>query len=182
MTNSIGSEILRAIGYIFISAVVYFTWRLGNGIDKGSKNGNNKLFELTNKECLIRLAKGILIILAISYVASFVLLGNSTDCSDETDPIRGSCTTTVDFQPTAKQKNANFAYYITLLGLPYLAGGINKLSKIKNGEVEKEYQKHMKESAKQAKENEKAVKIMMAEINSNTAKVTKKEKNHNKKA
>jgi hypothetical protein len=177
MNSSITSEALRALGYIFIAIIVYTSWMLGtSGLNKKNTSGNTNTYELTIKDCIIRLGKGILIIFVIAYIASYVSLGNSTDCSDETDPITGSCTTSVDYQPTSEQRYANFAYYITLLGLPYLAGGINKLSKIKNGEVEKEYQKHIQESAVQGKENARAAKRMMAEINANTTKEIKKAK------
>lgn len=175
MSATITSEIFRALGYIFISIIVYCSWRLGNyGLNNETGGKNNRNYELTYKDCLIRLGKGALIILTISYVASYVLLGTSSDCSDETDPVRGSCNQVVDFQPTQEQRNANLAYYITLLGIPYVAGGINKLSKIKNGEVQKEYEKHMQEFARLAKENEGAVKRMMATINSKSAKKEKR--------
>lgn len=175
MNDSIYSEMFRALSYIFFAIIVYSSWRLGNnGLEKETSNEDNKIYELHYKDCVIRLGKGILIIFTIAFIASYVLLGNSSDCSEETDPIRGSCNQVVDFKPTQEQRNANLAYYITLLGIPYVLGGINKLSKIKNGEVQKEYEKHMQESARLAKENERAVKRMMATINSKSAKKEKR--------
>jgi len=105
-------EIFRALSYLFIAGVVLFAWKTARDNSRGGKI----------KEVLW---KGFLWCAGIALFASFTL-GNPT-CVEWSDPVYGGCEQYADdgFEPTANQRAARFAYFMTLLYIPVIFGAFN---------------------------------------------------------
>ncbi len=107
------NEIFRAIGYLVISLVVFIAYKYAKD---NAKNSNKKII----------LWKGLLWCSAIALFASLTL-GNPT-CSQVADPVFGGCEEYDDnsYEPTTEERVANFAYFMTLLYIPVIAGILHK--------------------------------------------------------
>ena len=106
-------EVFRALGYLFIAGVVYYTWK--TAYDK-AEGGKYKIV----------LWKGFLWCAGIALFTSFIL-GNPT-CEMQSDPVYGGCEYYADdgYEATTEQRVANFAYFMTLLYVPVVIGALNK--------------------------------------------------------
>jgi hypothetical protein len=108
------SEIFKALGYLFISIIVFCIYEIAR---KNASNGRHTDV----------LWKGFLICLGISLFAGFTL-GNPS-CIDNEYDVRGySCQEYADnsFEPTNKERASQLAYYMTLLYLPVLIGALQE--------------------------------------------------------
>lgn len=105
-------EVFRALFYLLISGIVCFAWK--QSYDSAKRNQLKSV-----------LWKGFLWCGGIALFASLTL-GNPT-CEIVEDPVRGGCAQYADnaFEPTAKKRIANFAYFMTLLYLPVAIGAFN---------------------------------------------------------
>lgn len=127
---TVGGKVFEAIGYLFIAAIAYFVYGIGKrglGEERRGVFGDTKTVyndNATVKDVVLRLLKGLGIIVIIGFVAAYVFLGNSSDCTDA-DPLYGGCTTTQEYEPKSQERIATAAYWITLLGVPYLLSGYN---------------------------------------------------------
>ncbi len=106
-------EIFRALGYLFIAGIVYFTWKTASTNAEGAKYKTV-------------LWKGFLWCGGIAIFTSMTL-GNPT-CEEQSDPMYGGCEYYANdgYQPTTEQRAANFAYYMTLLYIPVVVGALGK--------------------------------------------------------
>jgi hypothetical protein len=109
-------EIFKAVGYLFIAGVVYFAYKTAHDNAEGDKYKTV-------------LWKGFLYCAGIALFAS-VIMGNPT-CESQSDPIYGGCDQYADdgYEPTNKQREARFAYYMTLLYIPVVFGALDKREK-----------------------------------------------------
>lgn len=103
------SEILRALGYLFIAGVALFAYNIARS---NTESGHLKMV----------LFKGFLYCAGIALFASMTL--GDASCEFQSDPIYGGCDQYADdaYEPTAEQRIANFAYFMTLLYLPVIFG------------------------------------------------------------
>ncbi len=110
--EAIFNEIFRALGYLLIAGVVSFAWKTAHDNAKGGK-------------LKTVLWKGFLWCAGIALFAS-ITLGNPT-CEERSDPVYGGCEQYADngYEPTAEQRVARFAYFMTLLYLPVIIGVFN---------------------------------------------------------
>ncbi len=110
--ESILSEVFRALNYLLVAGVVTVTWKLAEDKAQGGK---------TKKV----LWKGFLWCIAIAFFASLTL-GKPT-CV-ESDPVYGGCDEYAEngYEPTNEQREASFAYFMTLLYVPVVFGANNK--------------------------------------------------------
>lgn len=125
--TTISSEIFRALGYLliaFVAFIAYFLGKKGVGYTYSTMYGDTETRyneAETKRSVLVRLAKGLGSVIVIGFLASYVFMGTSSDCS-EADPIRGGCETSQEYVPTSEERAAKFSYWITLLGIPFAAG------------------------------------------------------------
>jgi len=119
--EAIFDEIFRALSYLLIAGVVFFAWKSARDY---ARDGKAKSV----------LWKGLLCCVGIAIFASLIL-GNPTCESTYADPVYGGCESYADdgFEPTAEQRTANFAYFMTLLYIPVVLGAFdgNKLPRSK---------------------------------------------------
>ncbi len=108
--NIIFEEIFKALGYLFIAALVYFAWKQGHD---NAKEGNLKMV----------LWEGLLWCAGIAFIAS-ITVGKPTCIDSETDNRGTTCYEYADdgFEPTMEQRAAKFIYYMTLFYLPVVVG------------------------------------------------------------
>ncbi len=124
----IKNEIFRALGYLFIAYIAYFSWK--TAYDAAVKGGLKKT-----------LLKGFLICAGIALFSAFNLGSHSESCDD---PIYGSCERVQDYEPTNEQRFASFIYFMTLLYLPAIVGtikGNNEFKFKKNNDLKNDSQK-----------------------------------------
>ena len=125
--KTIESEIFKAIGYLFIALIAYVVYQMGKkGLGRTHTNFIGQAETTYNlnesrRQVLIRLFQGLGTIVLIALAAAYMFLGTSSDCSDA-DPLYGGCTTTVEREPSSQERVSTTAYYLTLLGLPFLTG------------------------------------------------------------
>ncbi len=125
--KTIESEIFKAIGYLFIALIAFVVYQMGK---KGMGKTHTNFFgqtetsyneNETRRQVVTRLFQGLGAIVLIALAAAYIFLGTSSDCSDA-DPIYGGCTTTVEREPSSQERVSTTAYYLTLLGVPFLTG------------------------------------------------------------
>lgn len=138
MDNSdVWSQLGKALTYLIITAIAAFIYGIGKrGLGKEQRQFFGQSTQVYNeketyKELALRALGGVAIILVIAFVAAYVFLGTSSDCSDA-DPVYGGCETTQDYIPTGKDRLGTFAFYSAFLGGAYLAGISTKYSIIKD--------------------------------------------------
>ncbi len=102
-------EIFKALGYLFISAIVFYVW---NTARENAVKSNYKTV----------LWKGFLWCASFALFASLIL-GKPT-CEEVSDPVYGGCDRYADdgFEPTTNQRAADFVYFITLFYIPVILG------------------------------------------------------------
>src|SRR5690349_9026073 len=102
------NEILKALTYLFIAAIVYYAYRLSRH-SRPNRNGT--------------LVKGFLWCTGIALFGS-VILGHPS-CFERDE---AGCVEFADdgYSPTTEQRAANFAYIFTLLYIPVLVGAFDK--------------------------------------------------------
>ena len=157
MDNSdVWSQLGKALTYLIIAGIAAFIYSIGKkGLGKSQEQSfgpsvmvyNDKE---THKELALRATGGVAIILMIAFIAAFVFLGTSSDCSDA-DPLYGGCETTQDYIPTGKDRLGTFAFYSAFLGGAYLAGISTKYSIIKDRPRQERIAKLNKEQEKRLK-------------------------------
>ena len=105
----VGSEILKAGGYLIVAGLVIFAWNTAR--EETIKSGYKEI-----------LFKGLCWCAGIAFFAS-ITLGNPT-CEEQTDPVYGGCERYADdgYEPTTEQRVASFAYYMTLFFIPVVMG------------------------------------------------------------
>jgi len=108
----IGEEIWKALGYLFMAGILATAYNLAHD----SKLGRNKL-----------LMQGLLICAGLALFASFTL-GQPTCIDEETDNRGSTCYEYADdgYTPTTEQRVAKFFYFMTLLGVPVVAGALSR--------------------------------------------------------
>lgn len=125
--KTIETEIFKALGYLFIAFIVYIVYKMGvRGLGKTHTNffGQTETTyndNETRRQVITRLFQGLGAIVLIALAAAYMFLGTSSDCSDA-DPLYGGCTTTVEREPSSQERVSTLAYYVTLLGVPFLTG------------------------------------------------------------
>lgn len=112
--ETILNEIFRALSYLIIAGIVYFIWITANN---KAKEGKYKTV----------LWKGFILCTGIALFTSFSL-GNPTciDPSHDVNWIACNGYANDGYKPTAEQRVANFAYYMTLLYIPVMIGALKK--------------------------------------------------------
>jgi hypothetical protein len=103
-------EIIKAVGYVIMSGVLYIAWKLAYD-------------EVQNSGIKNTLTKGLSACIFIAFIFSN-MLGEPSCIDREEDGRGGTCVEYADdgFKPTQEQRVATFAYYLTLLGVPVLYG------------------------------------------------------------
>jgi len=111
--ETIFGGILKAIGYILISGIIFQSW--ATGAEKAS-GGNHKT----------AIWKGFLWCIAIALFFT-ITLGNPS-CAYQSDSMYGGCEEYADngFEPTPEERYANFLFYLTFLYVPYAIGVYKK--------------------------------------------------------
>ncbi len=107
--NLIFYEFFRAVTYLFIASIVYFSW---NTARKGAREKGLKK----------ALWQGLLWCIGTALFASLIL--GSPTCEERSDPVYGGCERYADdgYEPTNNQRVANFIYLMTLLYVPVVFG------------------------------------------------------------
>lgn len=125
----LGSEIFKAVGYLFVAGLVYFAWNTAR--EETIKSGYKEI-----------LFKGLYWCAGIAFFAS-ITLGSPT-CEEQTDPVYGGCSQYADdgYEPTTEQRVAKFAYYMTLFYIPVVLGTFK-------GKKENDIARYLKENNKQ---------------------------------
>lgn len=102
-------KVFEALGYLFVSGVVFSIW-------KQSCNNSRK------EKVKIVLLKGLLLCGGFALFASLIL--GSPTCEQFSDPVYGGCEQYSDdgYEPTSEERVANFTYFFILLYLPVVLG------------------------------------------------------------
>lgn len=99
------------IFYIFLAFLGLASFTLGFEKDLSERGYEHKR----------HVAKAIGTLLLIGLFAA-LMLGTSSDCSENDDPLRGSCSTSQEYTPTSEQRTDSFIRVIAILGVPYFVG------------------------------------------------------------
>ncbi len=102
-------NIWKALGYLFISGLVYFAW--------------NEAYKLAKERGWKHaMLKGLGFCLFIAVIAA-LLLGNPS-CEETSDPVYGGCEQYADdgYEATTQQRLAQFAYFMVLFYVPVVLG------------------------------------------------------------
>lgn len=148
--KTIESEIFKAIGYLFIALIAYGVYHIGKR--GGGKTHTNFFGQTettyddneTRRQVITRLFKGLGAVVLIALAMAYIFLGTSSDCSDA-DPIYGGCTTTVEREPSSQERVSTFAYYTTLLAVPFLTGVSEAYANAKRREHNKKLDEQYKD-------------------------------------
>jgi len=105
------NEVFRALGYLLITGVVLFAWKMARDNARGGK-------------LKTVLWKGFLWCAGTALFSSMTL-GNPAR-EERSDPVYGGCEQYTDngYEPTTEQRVASFTYFMTLLYLPVIIGAL----------------------------------------------------------
>ncbi len=105
-------EIFRALGYLFIAAVIFGCWKIAND---SARDGNYKK----------TLWKSTLWCVGLALFAA-IIMGNATCQTQSDDPLYGNCEQYADngYEPNITQRASRFAYIMTLLYVPAVIGSL----------------------------------------------------------
>jgi hypothetical protein len=114
-------NIWKALGYLFVSGLVYFAW------DEAYKLGKSKGW----KKALL---KGLGLCFGIAIFAALIL-GNPS-CEETSDPVYGGCESYADdgYEASYEQRLAQFAYYMVLFYVPVVLGAYKAKKEASHGE------------------------------------------------